>query len=541
MQRQQTHWGWIAGSLLISGLVVIPILSILIALFAPSNDTWQHISSTILPSYIGNTLLLMLLVGLYTSLIGVSTAWLTAAMEFPGRRFFSWALMLPLAAPAYIVAYVYTDLLDYSGPVQSLFRSLTGLSAGEYAFPEIRSLPGAALVIGLVLYPYVYLLVRVAFLQRSATLYDAARTLGATPFRAFWKIALPAARPALIGGLALVLMETLADFGVVDYFAVPTFSTGIFRSWFSMGDKTAAMKLAAVMFSFVVVLIALEKYSRREGDVQALARDAQLRPVKLTGYKAWLATLVCALPLLLGGVIPMSALVYFAYVEGDPTLGFGFSDYVLNSLKIALLATLFAVTVALVLTYAQRVANSRVINASVQLSTLGYALPGALLAVGLFAPVSILDRWLADWFDETLGWRTGLILTGTIAILVYAYVVRFLTVAFNSTSSGMMRIPRIYDQAARSLGATPWGVLKWIHLPLMRRSVLAAGILVFVDSMRELPATLLLRPFNFETLATRVYRLASDERLAEASTASLMIVLIGLVPVLMLNRISKQK
>ena len=541
MQNQQTQWRWLISSFLISVFTLVPVIVILTSLFAPTTSTWSHISSSVLPGYVGNTLLLMVQVALYTTVIGVGTAWLTAATEFPGRRILTWALMLPLAAPAYIVAYVYTDLLDYSGPVQTLIRSLTGLYAGEYYFPEIRSLSGAAFIISLVLYPYVYLLVRVAFIQRSATLYDAARTLGASPFYAFWRIALPAARPALVGGLALVLMETLADYGTVDYFAVPTFSTGIFRTWFSMGDKAAALKLAAVMFSFVVLLIVIEKYNRRPSQAQAIARDGNLQRTQLTGLVAAGATLLCVLPVVLGSLIPGGTLAYFALTTGDPLLGHGFTGFIGNSLQVALSATLAAVIIALVLTYAKRLTDSKAVNLSIQLSTLGYALPGALLAVGLFAPVSQFDRAIATFFDEQFDIQTGLLLTGTVAIVVYAYVVRFLTVAFNSTNSGMEAIPPIYDQAARSLGATPWRVLKSIHLPLMSRSILAAGIFVFVDSMRELPATLLLRPFDFETLATRVYKLASDERIAEASTASLLIVVIGLVPVLLLNKLSDKR
>ena len=541
MQKQQRQWYWIVSSLLISLFVAIPVVVILASLFTPATEVWSHISDSVLPDYIGNTLLLMVLVALITSFVGVGTAWLTAATEFPGRKILTWALMLPLAAPAYIVAYVYTDLLDYSGPVQTFIRELTGLYAGEYYFPEIRSLGGAALIIGLVLYPYVYLLVRVAFIQRSATLYGAARTLGATPFYAFGRIAMPAARPALVGGLALVLMETLADYGTVDYFAVPTFSTGIFRTWFSMGDKSAALKLAAVMFTFVVLLVAIEKYYRRPTEAQAIARDGLTQRTELRGVAAFAALAFCSLPVLLGSLIPMGTLAYFAVTAGDPLLGRSFSQFALNSLQVSLAATAIAVTLALILTYAKRLSSSRTVNLSIQLSTLGYALPGTMLAVGLFAPVSLADRAMAEFFDHYLGVNSGLLMTGTIAIVVYAYVIRFLTVAFNSTSSGMEAIPPIYDQAARSLGASPWLVLKSIHIPLMSRSVLAAAMLVFVDSMRELPATLLLRPFDFETLATRVYKLASDERLAEASTASLLIVVIGLVPVLLLNRLSDNK
>ncbi len=533
-----SRYSWLMTSGLISLLIAVPMLFVLLSLLGPADSAWEHIRSTILPGYLTNTGLLMLQVAIYSMIIGVSCAWLTAATEFPGRKLFAWALMLPLAAPAYIVAYVYTDLLEFSGPVQTVLRAVTGLQAGEYVFPQIRSLGGAAVVMSLVLYPYVYLLARVAFIQRSSTLFDAARTLGATPSKAFFRIALPSARPAIAAGLALVLMETLADFGVVDYFGVPTFSTGIFRTWFAMGEKAAAMKLAAVMFCFVIVLVVLEKLNRNKVDHSAYARDGSLKRIPLSGWRAVLAFVVCSLPIILGCLLPLGVLAGFAISTGDPMLGSSFSVFATNSVKVAMIATVIAVAVALLLTYAQHIAPSRATNTSIQIATLGYALPGAMLAVGLLTPVSQLDRWLAEFFETRFDWRTGLILTGTITTLVYAYVVRFLTVAYNTTSSGLEQIPTIFDETARSLGASPLRFIRTIHLPLMRNSIITAGILVFVDTMRELPATLLLRPFNFETLATRVYRLASDERLAEASTAAIAIVLIGLIPVLFLNRLT---
>ena len=513
---------------------------VVFAVFQPADDIWRHIRETLLAEYLGNTVLLMLMVGLLTSIIGITTAWLTAACEFPGRRILSWVLILPLAAPAYIVAYVYTDLLEFSGPVQAALRALTGWQVGDYWFPQIRSLSGAALVISFVLYPYVYLMARVAFLQRSTTLFDAARSLGASPSKAFVKIALPAARPAIIGGVALVLMETLADFGVVDYFAVPTFSTGIFRTWFALGNMAAAMKLTAVMFILVVVLVTLEKWNRRAINAQSFAGDHRPNRLYLDGLKSYLATLVCAFPILFGALIPFGVLVYLAITQGDPLLGTGFLRFVMNTIYVAGVATLICVTMALFLTYAQNISNRIWVPHAVQFATLGYALPGAMLAIGLFAPMSQVDRWLTQLLADYVGWDGGLILTSGVAILMYAYVIRFLTVAYNSTSNGLAQIPPIYGEAARSLGASHSRIIRRIEFPLMLKSVVVAGILVFVDTMRELPATLLLSPFDVETLATRVYRLASDERLAEASTASLMIVIVGLIPVLLLHRFSQR-
>ena len=529
------------SSTAISLIIALPILIIVTSLIQPGAGAWQHIRDTVLSEYLINTFWLMLQVTLYTLLIGVSTAWLTATTVFPGKRFFSWALMLPLAAPAYIIAYVYTDLLEFDGPLQKALGFLFNLEPGSYAFPEIRSLPGAAIVISLVLYPYVYLLAKVAFTQHSATLFDAARSLGASPKRAFFRIALPAARPAIIGGLSLVLMETLADFGVVDYFGVPTFSTGIFRTWFAMGEKAAAMKLAAVMFIFVIALIALEKSQRNHGKQAINARDGHFKPMQLTAFKGGLAFLICALPIVFGCILPLGVLAIMAVTEGDPLLGNQFIGYIKNSVQVSTMASVLAVLMAILLAQTANRVPNRFTRSTVQLATLGYALPGAMLAVGLLTPISTIDRYLAEFFDTQFQWQTGLILTGTTFTLIYAYLIRFLTVAFNSVSSGLNQIPEAYSHAAKSLGA-PWQrILYKIHLPLMRRAVVTAAILVFVDTMRELPATLLLRPFNFETLATRVYRLASDERLAEASTAAITIVMIGLIPVLFLNRLSDKK
>lgn len=538
IKTRATLSGWLVASTLVSALIAVPMVFVLLSLLDPSDAAWVHIRTTILPGYLTNTVLLMLQVTIYTLILGVGTAWLTAATEFPGRKLFAWALMLPLAAPAYIVAYIYTDLLEFSGPVQSTLRAFTGWQAGDYAFPQIRSLTGAAIVMSLVLYPYVYLLARVAFVQHSATLFDAARTLGATPGKAFFRIALPCARPAIAAGVALVLMETLADFGVVDYFAVPTFSTGIFRTWFAMGEKMAAMKLAAIMFCFVIVLITLEKRNRTKIDHSAYAGDSAAKRLSLSGWGALLAFLACMLPIVLGCLLPLGILTKLAITTGDPMLGNGFLGFAANSVQVAGAATVIAVIIALLLTYAHYLVPTRATGITIQVATLGYALPGAMLAVGLLSPVSQVDRWLAEFLEVNFDWRSGLILTGTVTTLIYAYVVRYLTVAYNTTSSGLERIPRIFGEVSRSLGASPRRVITAIHLPLMRRSIIVAAILVFVDSMRELPATLLLRPFNFETLATRVYRLASDERLAEASSAAIAIVLIGLIPVLFLNRLA---
>lgn len=530
--------GWLTAALVIAALAAIPLLAIFWALPSGGFSAWNHIASTTLPTYLTNTVALMVMVGIISAAIGISTAWLTSAVQFPGRKIFTWALVLPLAAPPYIIAYIYTDLLDFSGPVQSSLRAMTGWKFGDYYFPEIRSLPGAALMLGLVLYPYIYLLARTAFAAQSMSQFNAARSLGAKPVSAFFRIALPAARLSIVGGLALVLMETLADFGVADYFAIPTFSTGIFRSWLAMGDKAGAMKLAAIMLLFVFLLIWMEAASRR-GRVDA--NDAMSRsnasPIRLSGIKACLAFSACALPIIFGFAVPVMALLNYAISVGDGQHWSTLATYGWASIKLAAIVAVIAISLALLLAYAQRQSSSKAVKTAIRISTLGYALPGALLAVGLLTPLGLVDQSIARFARDVLGLNSGLILSASGALLIYALTVRFLTVSFNTVSGAMAKIPPSMDAAARSLGAGPLRLVRTIHLPMLRMSLATGGALVFIDVLRELPATLILRPFNLETLATRVYRLASDERLAEASTAALLIIAVGLIPVLLANRV----
>jgi len=532
--------GWQWAAFVLAALAAVPLMAVLWALPAGGLTAWGSITSNILPLYAGTTALLMVLTGGIAALLGVGAAWLVVATRFPGRRILSWALVLPLAVPAYIAAYIYGDLLDFSGPVQSGLRDVTGWQAGDYWFPAIRSLPGAAVVLGIVLYPYVYLLARASFAAQSLGQFRAARSLGLRPAQAFWRVALPASRPAIAGGLALVLMETLADFGVVEYFGVPTFSTGIFRSWLAMGDKDAALKLAAVMLCFVALLIMIEAASRK-GHVEskdAATGDAEVL-VKLSGAQAIAAALACSLPVVLGFAVPVMMLAFHAMgLDGAS----GWRDlwaYAQGSVTLALIVAAIAVLAAFLLAYAQRRSNSFVGKGAIRLATLGYALPGALLAVGILAPLGLLDQAMTRFARDSLGWGGGLILAGSGAMLIYALSLRFLTVAFNSVSAGMGKLPLQMDAAARSLGAKPSRVMARIHWPQLRFSLAAGAALVFIDTMRELPATLILRPFNLETLATRVYRLASDERLVEASSAALVLLALGLIPVIMLNRSSR--
>jgi iron(III) transport system permease protein len=534
--------GWGLTALAIAALAGLPVAAILVAATSGGIDAIRELARTVLGEYLRNTGLLMLLTGTFAALVGTGCAWLVAATEFPGRRILGWALVLPLAVPAYIAAYIYADMLDYAGPVQSGLRSLTGWGPDDYAFPAIRSLAGGALVLGLVLYPYVYLLARTAFASQSLTQFRAARSLGAAPARAFWRVALPAARPAIAGGLALVLMEVLADFGVAEYFAIPTFSTGIFRSWLAMGDKASALKLAAVMLLFVIALVALEAATRqgRSDSRDGLARHESEPLVTLSPTGKALAFLACLAPVLFGFVLPAGYLGSMALTATAQAAAGDLAAYAESSLWLGLAASTVCLIAALLLAFARARSTSRLTASAIRLGTLGYALPGALLAVGLLAPLGDLDQSLTRLARDSLGWNGGLLLTGTSMILIYALSVRFLTVAYNSVSGGLARIPPGLDSAARSLGARPARVLGRIYAPLLAPSLAGAAALVFIDTLRELPATLILRPFNLETLATRTYRLAGDERLIEASIPALILLAAGLLPVLLLNRLAKR-
>ena len=525
-------------ALLVATLAGLPVASVgLNLLVGGTSETWSHLSQTVLPEYIANSLWLCLGVGLGVGGIGVGTAWLTAMHEFPGRRVFEWALVLPLAMPAYVMAYVYTDFLQFVGPVQRALREATGWQAGDYWFPDIRTLPGAMLMFVCVLYPYVYLLARAAFLERASGMLEAARTLGLGPWRAFFAVSLPLARPAIVAGIALALMETLADYGTVAYFAVNTFTTGIYRAWFSLGDRVAAAQLAAMLLAFVLLLLMAERTSRgRARYNNTTGRNRPLAGARLSGWPALAAVVACALPLLLGFLLPAALLLNMAFTEGDAQFGARFLVLSRNSFVLAGLTALIGVVLALLMAYGARLGKSALGPLLNRLVGLGYAVPGAVIAVGVLIPVTRLDNWLAGQWLHWFGHNPGLLLTGGIAALIYAYLVRFLAVALHTVESSLAKITPNMDDAARSLGLGQGATLRRVHVPMLRGSLLTAGLLVFVDVMKELPATLVMRPFNFDTLATQAYTLASDERLAEASTASLAIVAVGLLPLIALSR-----
>ncbi len=519
----------------VAALLMLPVLVILSYLIKADGALWQHMFETVLNDYLINSLLLLLGVGSGVLLLGVPTAWLTSMCDFPGRRWLSWALLLPLAVPAYIIAYTYTGLLDFAGPVQTWIRDITGLGYGDYWFFEIRSLGGAIVMMSLVLYPYVYLMARAAFLEQSVSSIEVGCSLGYSRWRALWSLALPMARPAIVAGLSLALMETLADYGTVQYFGVSTFTTGIFRTFYGYGDTAAAAQLAASLLAFVILLVMLERYSRRRARYHSAAESrARADLIPLTGSKAFLALMICLVPLGFGFVIPAGQLLWWAVFEAEP-LGWEFVNLAWNSFCLAFLAALVAVTLAILLAYAQRAWPIKPVRGVLAMSGFGYALPGTIIAIGVLIPLAWIDHRIIALY-EGWGWDSpGLILSGSLIALLFAYTVRFLAVALGSVQAGLEKIKPSLDYAGRSMGHSPLAILRKIHVPLMRSSVLTAVLIVFVDVLKELPATLILRPFNFNTMAVRAYELASDERLVDAAPASIMIVLVGLIPVLLLH------
>jgi iron(III) transport system permease protein len=536
--RRPRVGGLVAAALVVASLAVVPILAVGVNIFAGgTGGTWSHLASTVLPEYVGNTVRLLLGVGAGVIFGGVATAWLTVMHDFPGRRVFEWALILPLAMPAYVMAYTYTDLLQFVGPVQTALRAAFGWEAGDYWFPDVRSAGGAVLMFSFVLYPYVYMLARAAFLERASGMLEVSRSFGYGPWGSFFKVSLPLARPAVAAGVALALMETLADYGTVSYFAVQTFTTGIYRAWFSLGDRIAAAQLSATLLGFVVLVLMLERASRgRARFHNTTGRNRPLPGRRLRGAGAAAAVLVCLAPLLIGFLIPAGILLKLALAEGDAQFGERFVQLARNSFTLALLSAVLAVLLALLLAYAVRINRGGLPSVLNRIVGLGYAVPGSVIAVGVLIPVTRLDNWLASGIEAAFGTNPGLLLSGGITAVIYAYLVRFLAVALHTVEASLAKITPSMDDAARSLGYGQGETLARVHVPLLRGSLLTAGLLVFVDVMKELPATLVMRPFNFDTLATQTFQLASDERLAEASTAALAIVGVGLLPLVVLSR-----
>jgi len=529
---------WTVIALVLAVLVAVPVLVVAGYVFVPTGEVWSHLAATVLPAYIFNSLWLMVGVGLGVLIVGVGTAWLVTMTDFPGRRLFEWTLLLPLAVPAYVIAYAYTGLLDYAGPVQGGLRAVFGwTTARDYWFPEVRSLGGAIAMMTLVLYPYVYLLARSAFLEQSVSALEASRTLGCSSLRSFLTVAIPLARPSIVVGVALAQMEALNDFGTVQFFAVDTFTTGIYRTWFGLGEPAAAAQLAAVLMLFMLALILFERWHRRGAKFhQATERYRPLprRPLR-PGAKA-MAFLACLAPLACGFLIPGAALAVWTVENFERTVDAHFLQLAWHSLALATIASALAVALATVIAYGHRLRPSRAKQLAMRVVGMGYAIPGAVVAVGVLLPFAWIDNSVDSWMRSSFGISSGLLLSGTLFAVIFAYLVRFLAVSLGTVEASLGRVTASMDGAARTLGTGAAGALWRVHAPIMWPSLLTAGLLVFVDVMKELPATLIIRPFNFDTLAIRAFELASDEQLAESASAALAIVLVGIVPVIVLSR-----
>ncbi|MFM5698318.1 ABC transporter permease [Aeromonas veronii] len=532
------NFGWMTGSWATALLLGLPVIALLFSAFSAEGELFRHLADTVLLDYLGNTLGLVVGVVLLSLLFGVPTAWLVAMCQVPGRRALQWALMLPMAMPSYIVAYVYTDLLDYSGPLQAGLRALFGWnSPADYWFPAIRSLGGAAWVLALVLFPYVYLLTRASFLEQSVSLIHSSRLLGCTPWQSFRRLSLPLARPAIMVAVSLVAMETLADFATVHFFAINTLTTAVYDTWLGYGSLATAAKLSCLMLLAVVLLIALERRSRSRQQVfqKSMGHEQPLR-YPLKGMSRALAALWCWGLVLAGFGLPFVILLDYGVRYFELSWTPEFVRFAGNSLAISALTALLAMGIALLLGFFRRLDGGIKSLLPLRIAAMGYAMPGTVLAIGVLVPLTALDfaiNDLAEWLGRQ---GPGLLLTGTITAIVFGYLVRFVAIAIGSVESSMGKISPSLDMAARSLGQGDGGMLRRVHLPLVRRGLFAGAMLVFIESMKELPAALLLRPFNFDTLATHVYQFVSDEMLERGALGAIVIVLVGLLPLIWVNR-----
>jgi iron(III) transport system permease protein len=505
-------------ALFAAAVCLLPMVAVAVAALLGTTDTLRHLAETVLWRYTSTTLQLVVLVAIGTALLGTGAAWLVTMTRFPGVRLFEVALALPLAFPAYVLGYAYTDLLDHPGAVQSTLRAVTGWGPRDYWFPEVRSTAGAAVMLILVLYPYVYLLARAAFLQQSATAFLAARALGQTARGAFLRVSLPMARPAIAGGVLLAIMETIADFGTVSYFGVQTFATGIYTSWFGMADRAAAAQLALCLLAFALMLAMLERIQRGSARHHGAGKRFEVAPpVELRGWHRWGAVVLCAVPVVLGFALPVGLLLEMGIGSGQDLTSDRYIGFLRNSVTLAGAAAVVTVAAA-------------------HVGRIGYAVPGGVIAVGLLVPFAAFDNALDRVMEARFGIDTGLLFTGSIWLLVAAYMVRFLAAALNTYDGGLVTVHRNTDAVARTLGVSTLGLVRRVHLPILRPTLLTALLIVFVDVMKELPATLIMRPFNFDTLAVQAHRLAADERLAGAAVPSLVIVAVGLLPVMLVCR-----
>jgi len=524
---------WRMASFVIAGVVAAPILVVALAWLTPAGDIWRHLVHTVLGELLRHTAVLMFGVGLGVFVLGAGLAWLIAMCDFPGRRVFDWALMLPLAVPAYVLAFVAVALLDFSGPVQGMLRTVFGSSAW---FPPIRSAGGVIGVMVLAFYPYVYMLARAAFLAQGRRMLETGRVYGLTPWAAFVRVALPMARPALAAGVALALMEALADFGAVAVFNYDTFTTAIYKAWQGLFSLPAAAQLASLLLLFVALALIGERQMRGRARYHVALRQERVERYRLVGSRAWLATAACSIVLLLAFVIPVGQLLRWVWSAARTDLDARYLRFFFNTVFLGAAAAVVTTFCALLLAYTYRLKPDRWVAGAVRFATLGYALPGSVLAVGIMLSFVWLDQRLAQALQAGLGIAAGPLLKGTLTALLLAYGVRFMAVAYGPIDSSFERIKPSLWQAARSLGASNREILWRVSIPLLRSGLLSAGLLVFVEVMKEMPATLLLRPFGWDTLATRVFEMTSEGQWERAALPAVTLVLAGLIPVVMLVR-----
>ncbi|WP_413471830.1 ABC transporter permease [Shewanella baltica] len=533
---------WSLAGYAVATILVLPLVALILQALQPDEAVFGHLMATVLPTYIINSLLLIFWVSLGTLLLALPCAWLMARCEFVGRRYLQWALLLPLAMPGYIVAYVYTDLLDYAGPVQRSLRTIFSWSSPQdYFFPDIRTLGGAACMLSLVLFPYIYLLARTAFMEQSLSLAHASRIMGCSPWQSFWRLSLPMARPALSVGVALVAMETAADFATVNYFAVPTLTTAVYDTWLGYGNLTAAAKLSAIILLVVFSLIGFERFARRKQQLfQKQSRIQAIDLYRLSTAQTAVALSFCATLLLLAFLLPFGILLSYAIGYFEQSWDKSFWLLSLNSLSLALITSFICCLIALLLMFVRRISPRSSDALPSRLASTGYALPGTVLAIGVLVPLTMLDFAINDLADLLGLDGPGLILTGSVVALIFAFCVRFVAIAIGSVESSYKRISPSLDMVSLTMGQGPRQLLQRVHLPLLGKGLFAGALLVFIESMKELPAALLLRPIGFENLATYVFQFVSDEKLEHGALAAIVIVLVGLVPLIYLNRSLEQ-
>ena len=523
---------WQLASIMLAFVVFMPLLVLGFSWLSFDGEIWLHLSETLLPDVILNTAVLILGVSVGVLLLGISLAWLTSMCEFPGRRFFDWALMLPFAMPTYVLAFVFLGLMDFSGPIQALIRYVFDLPANW--FFDVRNAGGVIIVMTLVLYPYVYMLARVAFLSQGQAVFDAGRSLGLSPFQAFIKVALPMARPGIIAGLSLALMEALADFGAVAVFNYDTFTTAVYKAWFGFFDLHLAAQLATILLILVVVALTVERRLRGRSRYDE-NRSRHWRRIQLNGSQKWLATGYAALVFALAFFVPLLQLISWAW-ESRADFDETYRQLLGHTFTLGMIAALLTVTGAFVLAYNRRIHQNRISAITVRIGTLGYALPGSVLAVGVMISLVWLDQRIADFAEAILGSEPELLLSGSVFALLIAYFARFQAVAFGPVESALERIRPSIRDASRSLGATSWETIRLIYLPMLKPGMFTAALLVLVDTMKEMPATLLLRPFGWDTLAVRIYEMTSEGEWERAALPAVALVLVGLIPVSILVR-----